>query len=135
MFCVLINLPKSKIYLFWFSIKWIVPNFIRDSFPQMTIFIIFVRPFIHSWTGNCPIYNYKVAQNTRPTYYTCNNFTSGCPSAMFESKEVYKRKFRLQIIYATFLDSTCLEHSLFLIKVKINSWFDLFILSPKFSLN
>lgn len=47
--------------------------------------------------GNCPIYNYKVAQNTRPTYYTCNNFTSGCPSAMFESKEVYKHPECLEI--------------------------------------
>ncbi|XP_065944842.1 uncharacterized protein [Magallana gigas] len=47
--------------------------------------------------GNCPIYNYKVAQNTRPTYYTCNNFTSGCPSAVFESKEVYKHPECLEI--------------------------------------
>ncbi|XP_056021854.1 uncharacterized protein LOC125649231 isoform X2 [Ostrea edulis] len=40
--------------------------------------------------GNCPVYNYKYGQNTAPSYHNCGNFTTGCPSMMFHSKEVYK---------------------------------------------
>lgn len=42
-------------------------------------------------TGKCPVYNYAVHQNTRPTSYNCSKFVSGCPQEVPSwSKEVYK---------------------------------------------
>nr|XP_022296697.1 uncharacterized protein LOC111106341 isoform X1 [Crassostrea virginica] len=42
-------------------------------------------------SGKCPVYNYAVHQNTRPTSYNCSKFVSGCPQeAPSWSKEVYK---------------------------------------------
>nr|XP_034326955.1 uncharacterized protein LOC105349046 isoform X4 [Crassostrea gigas] len=37
--------------------------------------------------GFCPIYNYG---STSATYKTCSDFTNGCPTAMFHSKNVYQ---------------------------------------------
>ncbi|XP_056021834.1 uncharacterized protein LOC125649301 isoform X2 [Ostrea edulis] len=47
--------------------------------------------------GNCPIYNYRYAPNTSPSYYKCTHFKRGCPSKMFFSKEVYKYRECLEI--------------------------------------
>nr|XP_022302696.1 uncharacterized protein LOC111110477 isoform X3 [Crassostrea virginica] len=42
-------------------------------------------------SGKCPVYNYAVHQNTRPTSYNCSKFVSGCPQEVpLWSKEVYK---------------------------------------------
>ncbi|XP_062618258.1 uncharacterized protein LOC134279855 isoform X2 [Saccostrea cucullata] len=47
--------------------------------------------------GNCPIYNYRYAANASPSYYNCTNFTSGCPSKMYFSKDVYKHRECIEI--------------------------------------
>lgn len=47
--------------------------------------------------GNCPVYNYEVVQNTRPTYHNCTDFISGCPTDVFDSKEVYKHPACLKL--------------------------------------
>lgn len=48
--------------------------------------------------GHCPIYKYEYGQNTRPTYFNCISFTSGCPNKTFSSKEVFKHPACLRII-------------------------------------
>lgn len=48
--------------------------------------------------GHCPIYNYEYGQNTQPTYFNCNSFTSGCPNKTFFSKEVFNHPACLGII-------------------------------------
>lgn len=40
--------------------------------------------------GNCPVYSYEFGTSTTPISYNCTRFTSGCPTTMFKSKEVYK---------------------------------------------
>ncbi|XP_052702119.1 uncharacterized protein LOC128178800 isoform X2 [Crassostrea angulata] len=39
--------------------------------------------------GNCPVYNYRFHQNKHPSYQNCRDFTLGCPTKMFHSKNVY----------------------------------------------
>lgn len=41
-------------------------------------------------SGNCPVYSYEFGTSTTPISYNCTAFISGCPTAMFKSKEIYK---------------------------------------------
>lgn len=41
-------------------------------------------------SGNCPVYSYEFGTSVEPFPYNCTGFISGCPTAMFKSKEVYK---------------------------------------------
>eukprot|EP00105_Crassostrea_gigas_P000550 XP_011412406.1 PREDICTED: uncharacterized protein LOC105317464 [Crassostrea gigas] len=41
-------------------------------------------------SGNCPVYSYEFGTSTTPISYNCTDFISGCPTAMFKSKEIYK---------------------------------------------
>ncbi|XP_062605470.1 uncharacterized protein LOC134267265 [Saccostrea cucullata] len=62
--------------------------------------------------GNCPVYNYKHSQNKAPSYYNCNNFTTGCPKQMFFSKEVYKYPMCLKIKLGCYeADLKCINKS------------------------
>lgn len=49
--------------------------------------------FFLSYSGNCPVYNYRFHQNKHPSYQNCRDFTLGCPTKMFHSKNVYLCKY------------------------------------------
>lgn len=62
---------------------------------------------LHTFKGNCPVYNYKFGPNVQATYYNCSSFTSGCPAHMFHSKNVFKCKYVhvCRLVYHKFINS------------------------------
>lgn len=40
--------------------------------------------------GNCPVFMYESKKYHSLSYYNCSDFTTGCPSVWFSSKDLYK---------------------------------------------
>lgn len=86
-------------------------TFINNSVQnRYSHFLLFFRTFLYEFNyncilfvfdkpGYCPIYNYG---SRYATYHSCSDFTSGCPTAMFHSKNVYQRKWTLVLLVISF---------------------------------
>ena len=84
-FCVNFSLNSSLKNIYEFLVKK-KKNFLYASYAY-TVYRL------HTFEGNCPVYNYKFGPNIQATYFNCSSFTSGCPAQMFHSKNVFNCKY------------------------------------------
>lgn len=86
--------PGTCFFSVYFSLNSSIKNIYGFLVLNQKIFLNTSTVYcLHTFEGNCPVYNYKFGPNVQATYYNCSSFTSGCPTHMVHSKNVFKCKY------------------------------------------